>query len=123
MALDLGKGADYAEPIFLKVVELDRNYAKAYFSLGGLYLAKNDCAKSEKWLKEFVRLSPNDSVGYFTLAIAQHQNPKEALRSLELALQKNFKDYARLKNEPKFALLRKQSGYKNLVKKYFPGKE
>ena len=123
VGINLGKKSDYAESFFLKAIELDPDYAKAYLDLGKLYLTKGTFKKSEQVLKSFLALRPDDAEGYYQMAIAQHQNTKEALQSIGMALQKGFNDYDRLKNESKFASLRKQPGYKDLAKKYFQGKE
>lgn len=122
VGINLGKGVNYSESLFIRAIALDSTYAKAYFALGTLYLTQNEYSKSEKYLKAFLILKPDDAEAYYQMAIAQHQGTKEALQSLDKALQMGFKDYSRLKNEIKFAQLRKQPGYKNLVKQYFPGK-
>lgn len=122
ISMKLGK-KDEAELRFLKVIELDPQFGLAYFSLGELYLVKNDPNKSVKWFEQYLSLKPDNSERYFQVAIALHHQPTQALGYLETALKKGFKDYERMKNETGFASIRSLPGYKKLVKQYFPDKE
>jgi tetratricopeptide (TPR) repeat protein len=123
VGLKLGKGSEYAERLILRAIELDKEYYKAYFDLGVLYLGKNEFSKAEKNFKDFTRLRPEDAEGYFHLAIAQNQNAAQSILSFETSLKKGFNDYERIKSEKRLAALRSKPEYKMLLKEYFPGKE
>ncbi len=111
-----------AENYFLKAIELNKDYAKAYLSLSELYLTQNELEKSDQWFKEFSTLRPDDPEGHFYLALRNNKNVTQALRYLETAFQKGFKDYNRLKGEPRLTPLRSKVEYTKLIKKYFPDK-
>ncbi len=114
-----------SEVYFLKAIELDSKYSKAYLSLSDLYLSLNEQGKSDKMYSEYVRLKPDDPTGEgnIHLALKYSQNTSEALRYLEAAFQKGFNDEARLNSEPKLANLRTRSDYKRLLLKYLPEKK
>ncbi len=116
VGLDLGRGADYAEPLFLKAIALDISYPHAYLSLGKLHLEKNEYALAQKRFAEFSALRPENGEVYFYRAIAAHQDSTQALQYLETAFQKGFKDYESLKKEPRLDALRKLAAYKELIK-------
>lgn len=121
VAVKLGKPI-LAEPYFLKAIELDSEYSMAYFSMGELYLSKNETEKSAKWFEQYRDLKPDDPGGYYQLAVLAKKNPSQALQYLETAFKKGFKDYDKLKNELGFDSLRSHPEYKSLIKVYFPEK-
>lgn len=120
-AFKLGKTTE-AEAHFLKAISLDAQFKMPFFSQGELYLSKNDLPQSAKWFSEYIKLNPEDPMGYFYLAVAQSPTPTEALTTLETAFKKGFSDLERLKNEARLAGMRKLPAYKKLLKQYFPDK-
>lgn len=121
VALSLGKSADYAMPFFLKAIQFDSTYAKAYASLSQVFINQRAYDKSEEILQKLFKIEPNNPEGYFLLAATRSQNANAGIQALEKALQLGFKDLERLKKEPALALLRKQHKYTQLLKQYFPG--
>jgi len=119
VSIKLGKDKE-AEGYFLKAIALDANYANAYIGLAKLWLERGDIKQSEKWLQGFYALQSENPKHYYELATIYHKKTEVALQNLEKAFLYGFKDLEHLKNEPAFASLRSQAGYKKLVKKYFP---
>lgn len=111
-----------AEAHFLKAISLDAQYGMPYFSLGDVYLSKNDLPQASVWFKKYTDLNTEDPEGFYYLAVAQSSTAKEALTTLEIAFKKGFSDLERLKKEVRLAALRKLPTYNKLVKQYFPDK-
>jgi tetratricopeptide (TPR) repeat protein len=56
--LNAGKYAE-AEPILLKVIQIDPSFADAYYHLGVGAMMKGDTAKSKSYFKKYLELAPN----------------------------------------------------------------
>ena len=119
VSLKLGK-TEIAETHFLKAIEIDPQYVAARLGLSELYLSKGELNKSDEWFKEYSKMRPDDSNGFFYLALRNSQNVSLALKYLESAFQKGFNDLNRLKAESRLNTIRNKSEYAKLVKKYFP---
>ncbi len=117
----LGKRKE-AESYFLKAIELDPTFGNPYIGLSTLYLYENKYELSKNWFEQFSKLRPDDPDGHYYLALRNCQDYPVALRHLETAFKKGFKDYNRMKNEALLAPLRSKTEYTKLVKKYFPDK-
>jgi len=56
-----------AIPLFQKAIQLDPNFANAYFNLGQIYHELEDYAKAEDNLSSFVEIKPRDPLGFNAL--------------------------------------------------------
>jgi tetratricopeptide (TPR) repeat protein len=120
VGIDMGRDVAHCEPLFLKVISLNKQYDRAYFSLGELFIKSENYPRAAQWLESYLELKPDDPEGYYLLALARHSSPQIALEALENAFKKGFKDLSKLNAEKRLATLRNKPEYKRLVKQYFP---
>ncbi|MCC7466719.1 MAG: tetratricopeptide repeat protein [Saprospiraceae bacterium] len=119
VGLKLNKAQSETEPLLKKAIDLNPDYPQTYLSLGELYIHYQDYSMAKQWIQRYIKLKPDDSAGYYQLAISQHGTPSQALSSLELALKKGFKDDDMIQNEPLLIEIRKTPAYKKLMEQYF----
>ena len=116
MALGLKVWLKEAEKSFKSALEIDKDYALAYFELGVIYGKREEFDKAEEKFRKVVELEPANSKAHFNLAksICNQGNEEErileAIEHLILAnkfgVAKSF--YKRLKGDGGFEAFKKK---------------
>ena len=113
----LGKH-DEAKDAFDRMVSQNPDFSARNIGFAQYYLAIGDYDDALVWIK---RDEARDTalVNWYKAAIySAAGNPDEALRWLEVALDKEFRDFVHLDNSKYFASLRDDPRYKALVDRY-----
>jgi len=115
---------DSAIAMYKKSIKLDPEYVSANINLGLAYHDMKQYDSAISYIRKAVLLNPRDPVPYYYLAqsYAKNNKPEDALRYLEQALQRGYNLYEYIIAESDLDSIRKYPAYKNMMKKYFPGK-
>lgn len=117
----LNKPQTEIEPMLKKALELDPNNIPVFQSYGEMFLHFKNYPLAEQWFTRYVQADPNNPLGYFQLALAQHEDPSKAIKNLEISFLKGFNDLDLLQTEPLLAKIRDTPNFKALLKKHFKG--
>jgi len=104
-------------------VALDPNYQNASLNLGLLYHSQRQYDSAIVLIQRAIRLDPSKGKTYFQLACsyALSNQPEQAIRYLEQAYQRGYKNTDNLLNDPDLSGLKDMKGYQDLLDKYAPG--
>lgn len=119
VGMKLNRPKSETEPLIKKALELAQNKSQYYQSLGELNMYYKEYSDAEQWFTQYIQSAPTDHTGFYQLALSQHNNPTQAIKSLELAFQQGFKDLDVVNSEPLLSEIRKSEAYLQLIKKYF----
>lgn len=114
-----------AEQQFKKVIQMDSTIANTYNNLGSVYNSIGRYVEAEKAFKKAIQLDTNFVFAYFNLGCTYSHlsQPEKAYNTLEISLQKGYKDYDGMQQDPELALLRdRKEQWNALMQKYFPEK-
>jgi len=106
--------------LHLSAVDMDSTYPSAALNLGLLYHSLNKFDSAIVYLEKAVRLSPKNANTHYQLACsyALNNQKEQAVRYLQLAIDKGFKDYESLITDPDLNGLKNYQPFNDLVKKY-----
>lgn len=106
-----------AIPCFEKTIQLVPDIPNPYAHLGYSYLRLNKLAATQKNLDLSARYSTEYNKHYFYLACFHSVSNQvdEAIKSLEMAIEKGFKDKKWMESEPSLKAIRKHLRFKQLL--------
>lgn len=85
---------DYAKEKYKKVIEIDSNYANAYYGLAVIYDEEEKYEEAIKYYKKSIELNPNYDKAYFFIANIQDElgNKDEAIINYKKVIEINPRD-------------------------------
>jgi len=118
---ELGK-VGKAESCLHKALEIDPKYALGYYDLG-VILAKQRTRDKEakRCFKKAVELNPNMGWAHYSIACidALQGKKSEAMKNLEVALEKGIDDKEHIDNDTDLDSLREDKKYQEMMRRYF----
>lgn len=93
---------------FESILQKDRSYADVVEILGGLYTRQGRIAEGLKMDRRLVRMKPDHAVAHYNLAcsLALMKRKKDALRSLQDAIERGYDDAQWMAKDPDLEILR-----------------
>ncbi len=112
---------DYDKAIaeFTAAIEKYPNNDAAYYDRAAVYMEQKKFTEAKNDLTRAVEINPHSPGAYYNLAAlySLQNQPDQALHYLDQALQVGFNDYSLLLNDPDLSNVRKQPGFKRMLKK------
>lgn len=114
---DLLNKDDDAYGYFQRALALDPEYATTYLNLGEYHARRTQLPEAVKAYQEYARLRPDSPNGFYLLArvYARQRDAKQALATLEQAIQLGYKDAEALQQEEDFKNLRDNKKFNSLL--------
>lgn len=117
---------DYDSAIYhyKEALKLDPTYVNAYFNMGMSYHNSDRFDSAIVYISKAIKINPHQNYYYYYLACsyAVNKKPSEALKALQTAMEKGFKDYYSILHDGDLKILRNTEEFKELVEKYIPEK-
>jgi len=117
---------DYKMEIYhyKKALEIDSTQTYHLADLGSAYISDKQYPDGIACLQKAIKIYPDDIASHYNLACgyALSNNNDMGMKYLKIALEKGFKDYDLLSQDPDIQNLRKLPEFTALVKQYFPDK-
>lgn len=102
---------------YRKAISLNKNFIEAITDLADVYEEQKQFDKALEEVQNAMKLNPNRTdLYYWTSALlAQKNDEKESVQWLQKAVDKGYRNWARIKTDERLTSIRENKDYKNLL--------